>query len=66
MDKVEVINALVEFKDAGLKLLDTWNKAEGGEVLDSDVSVENYPFTKSFEDVVVDIINWVNNIEGKE
>lgn len=63
VDKVEVINALVEFKSASLKLLDMWNKVGGGEVLNSDISLENYPFDKNFEEVVVDISNWAKNVE---
>lgn len=63
-NKAEVTQALDNFKEASLKLLDVWNRKEGSEILNSEVSLAKYPFGESFEDVVVDIIGWINNIEN--
>ena len=54
---------LAGFKEASLKLLDAWNSEEGGEVLNSEVSLEKYPFEKSFDEVVESILEWANCIE---
>jgi hypothetical protein len=61
--KAEINKLLADFKGASLKLLDAWSSEEGGEILNSEVSVEKYPFDKSFDEVVEGILEWANCIE---
>lgn len=54
-DKRKTINALEAFMTTAYELLNEW-----GYDLDETESLKIYPFEKSFDEVVADIINWVN------
>jgi len=58
-ERAEIDRLLLDFKAASLGLLDAWNEKQGDEILNSDKSVEKYPFDKSFEEVVEGIVKWV-------
>lgn len=51
----ELINALIEFKQAYNNLLDKWLKDD---VLNETENIDLYPFDKSFDELEVN--NWVN------
>jgi hypothetical protein len=54
-DKRKTINALETFMTAAYDLLEEW-----GYDLDETDALEIYPFEKPFDEVVFDIISWVN------
>lgn len=58
MNNKETIRALNNFRQAYYDLLTVWDNENN--ILNSDVSLNNYPFEKSFDEL--HIIDWVNSI----
>lgn len=57
-NKEITIKALNNFKQAYFDLLTVWNNDDS--ILNSDISLEKYPFNKSFDEL--DIMEWVDSI----
>jgi hypothetical protein len=57
--QVKLLTALLDFRDAAIKLTQVWdeNRTDGEELS------KDYPFNNSFDEVVIDIIKWVETIK---
>ena len=54
------LQALENFKRAWLDLMEEVEKGN----IDADLFAEWYPFKKSFDDLYLDVEDWINNIKN--
>ncbi len=59
-NKELAIKALKNFRKAYYELLVICDTEEGENIINSDVSIDNYPFDRSFNEL--NIIEWVDSI----
>ena len=59
--KPEIKKVMEELRNAWMNVSDLFNKMDEDEL--NDIIVGNYPFHRSFDEMTIDVLNWIENAD---